>query len=226
LQLLSAKWVGSGRNTYVLQEVVRNLAELAPTASAEWARLRPSLLLMDDVLTLDRPAVFHPAKDRPILFGALAWADVLLTLDRGDFGRVMGKSFYGLRVANLAHGAPEPELPVLKNSHSLQPAVVQWVATCNLGEVHGGRTHICIVTEPVRQKPRACALGRARGAPRQFRPFPGDATGLAPRRSSGNGGRSGTSFRRAPTGGQITMPTPPLVCIHTFSKSSLNHCRR
>jgi len=96
LHLLSAKWVGSGRNTYVLQEVVRNLAELAPTASAEWARLRPSLLLMDDVLTLDRPAVFDHAKDRPILFGALSWADVMHTLDRADFGRVMGKSFYGL----------------------------------------------------------------------------------------------------------------------------------
>jgi hypothetical protein len=44
---------------------------------------------MDDVLTLNRPAVFHAAKDRPILFSALAWADVLLTLDRGDFGSLM-----------------------------------------------------------------------------------------------------------------------------------------
>lgn len=46
---------------------------------------------MDDVLTLDRPAVFHAGKDRPILFSALAWADVLLTLDRGDFGGLMDR---------------------------------------------------------------------------------------------------------------------------------------
>ena len=45
-----------------------------------------------------RPAVFGPAKDRPILYRALAWADVLLTLDQGDFGSVMGKRFYDLEV--------------------------------------------------------------------------------------------------------------------------------
>jgi hypothetical protein len=51
---------------------------------------------MDDVFTLDRPIVFAPAKDRPILFGALAWSDVLLTLDRGDFGTLMAAPVYGL----------------------------------------------------------------------------------------------------------------------------------
>ena len=81
---------------YVVEEVLRNLPDLAPSASAEWARMRPSLLLMDDVLTLDRPVVFHASKDRPVLFGALAWADVLLTLDRGDFGALMAEPFYGL----------------------------------------------------------------------------------------------------------------------------------
>jgi hypothetical protein len=53
---------------------------------------------MDDVLTLDRPVVFGPAKDRPILFSAMAWADVLLTLDRSDFGHLMDTTFYGLLV--------------------------------------------------------------------------------------------------------------------------------
>ena len=81
---------------YAIEEVVRNLPDLPPAATAEWSRLRPNLLLMDDVLTLDRPAVFGSAKDRPILFGALAWADVLLTLDRGDFGQLIDTTFYGL----------------------------------------------------------------------------------------------------------------------------------
>ena len=47
---------------------------------------------------MDRPAVFGPAKDRPVLFTAAAWAEVLLTLDRGDFGALMGTGFYGLDV--------------------------------------------------------------------------------------------------------------------------------
>ena len=83
---------------YALEELLRNLPDLPRSASAEWARLRPALLVMDDVLTLDRLAVFRAAKDRPILFSALAWADVLLTLDRGDFGGLMDKPFYGLLV--------------------------------------------------------------------------------------------------------------------------------
>lgn len=83
---------------YAIEEVLRNLSVFPPLASSEWARLRPELLLMDDVLTLDRPAVFQAAKDRPILFSALAWADVLLTLDQGDFGGLMDTVFYGLLV--------------------------------------------------------------------------------------------------------------------------------
>ncbi|MGO8699297.1 MAG: hypothetical protein ACLQVY_16445 [Limisphaerales bacterium] len=53
---------------------------------------------MDDVLTLALPVVFPAGKDRPILFSALAWADILLTLDHGDFGGLMDKPFYGLLV--------------------------------------------------------------------------------------------------------------------------------
>ena len=43
-------------------------------------------------------AVFPVTKDRPILFSALATADVLLTLDRVDFGRLLGGRFYGLAI--------------------------------------------------------------------------------------------------------------------------------
>ncbi|HVX85697.1 MAG TPA: hypothetical protein VH253_13025 [Phycisphaerae bacterium] len=83
---------------YAVNEVLVNLPKLPLLASVEWAKLRPRLLLFDDVLTVDRPAVFEPAKDRPILFGALAWSDVLLTLDTNDFGGLMGTTFYGLRI--------------------------------------------------------------------------------------------------------------------------------
>ena len=83
---------------YVIDEVHANLSNLPATATVDWAQLRSSLVLMDDVLTLDRAAVFEPAKDRPILFSALAWSEVLLTLDRADFGTLVGGTFYGLSI--------------------------------------------------------------------------------------------------------------------------------
>jgi predicted nucleic acid-binding protein len=87
---------------YVIKEVRRNISNLPATASTDWNRLHNELLLMDDVFTVDRPAVFAPAKDRPVLFSALAWADVLLTLDRGDFETLLGHEFYDLEI--LTHG--------------------------------------------------------------------------------------------------------------------------
>jgi predicted nucleic acid-binding protein len=83
---------------YVIEEVLANLQNLAAEATADWARLRPHLALMDNVLTLDRAVVFEPAKDRPILFTALAWSELLLTLDREDFGALLGGTFYGLSI--------------------------------------------------------------------------------------------------------------------------------
>lgn len=83
---------------YGIEEVARNLPKFPSEATAEWVRLRPRLRIRDNILTLDRPVVFPAGKDRPILFGAVAWADVLLTLDRGDFRSLLGGSFYGLLV--------------------------------------------------------------------------------------------------------------------------------
>lgn len=81
---------------YVLGEISANLPRLGPVATEEWARLRSQLLAVRDVWTLERPVIFSPAKDRPVLFTAAAWAQVLITLDRGDFGAVMGGRLYGL----------------------------------------------------------------------------------------------------------------------------------
>ena len=83
---------------YVVAEVTRNLPRLPAQAPHDWTQLSPALVAVRDVWTLDRPAVFGPAKDRPVLFTAAAWAEVLLTLDRGDFGALMGSGFYGLDV--------------------------------------------------------------------------------------------------------------------------------
>lgn len=84
---------------YVLREVERNLRERLPeSARREWQLLRPALAVVEDELTHPWPVVFPAAKDRPVLFTAAATADVLLTLDRADFGALMTTGFYGLPV--------------------------------------------------------------------------------------------------------------------------------
>lgn len=65
---------------------------------ADWQQLKPQIRLCEDVLSLHLATIFPKTKDRPILFGALAWADVLLTLDHQDFGVLLGKQFYGLPI--------------------------------------------------------------------------------------------------------------------------------
>ena len=59
---------------------------------------RNALLIVRDLTSFDYPAVFSPGKDRPVLFTAAGWADVLLTLDRQHFGRFFRSGFYSLRV--------------------------------------------------------------------------------------------------------------------------------
>ena len=81
---------------WVLHETVRIPPKLPPAATGEWSRLRPHLIIVDDVLSLDRPLVFPVSKDKPVLLSALASANVLLTLDRVDFIGLLGRQFYGL----------------------------------------------------------------------------------------------------------------------------------
>jgi predicted nucleic acid-binding protein len=82
---------------YVLGEVEANLGVL-PAGAEAWPRIRDKLQKVPDVLTLEWPAIFAPARDRPILFTGMAWAEVLLTLDRRDFADLLGGSFYGLAI--------------------------------------------------------------------------------------------------------------------------------
>ena len=87
---------------YVISEVLENLKLFSVSTTEDWISLRPNLSLVDDILTLDRVAVFSATKDRPILFTALCWSDVLLTLDRADFSQLLGKNFYGLAIMKPA----------------------------------------------------------------------------------------------------------------------------
>lgn len=47
---------------YVLDEVAGNLQNVAIEASAEWERLRRQLVFKENVLSLDRPALFRLQK--------------------------------------------------------------------------------------------------------------------------------------------------------------------
>lgn len=78
--------------------MTRNLGKLPAHAAVEWETIAGRLRIVRDVWTSDKPAVFGVAKDRPVLFTAAAWADVLLTLDTADFVALLGKRFYALHV--------------------------------------------------------------------------------------------------------------------------------
>ena len=83
---------------WVLRELQDNLGDKPQAAADAWLALRGKVIVEDDVLTFDWPLVFNVTKDKPVLCTALACADVLLTLDRRDFGSLLGKTVYGLLV--------------------------------------------------------------------------------------------------------------------------------
>jgi len=83
---------------WVRDEVEKNLSKFPFASTATWVALRSRISLADDVVSIDRALVFPASKDRPVLITALAWADVLLTLDRKDFIKVLGSSYYGLPI--------------------------------------------------------------------------------------------------------------------------------
>ncbi len=89
-KLIASPWV---RN-----EVEKNLSKFPFESTATWVALRSRISLVDDVVSIDRALVFPASKDRPVLITSLAWADVLLTLDREDFIKVLGSSCYGLPI--------------------------------------------------------------------------------------------------------------------------------
>ena len=83
---------------YAVAETIRNIAGFPTVVTTAWLRISSQLITLDDVLTIDKPAVFPVSKVRPILFSVLATADVLLTLDHADCGRLLGSGFYGLAI--------------------------------------------------------------------------------------------------------------------------------
>src|SRR5205085_8858166 len=86
-------------SSYVLSEIDRNLPNLPSGSTEAWPGLQRKLRVVPDILSFGWVHVVPAAKDRPILFTAFAWSDVLLTLDRRDLGDLLGGDFYGLPIA-------------------------------------------------------------------------------------------------------------------------------
>lgn len=86
-------------SAYCRAEVVRNVGKFGDDATAHWTKLRNELEWVPDALTTKRPLLLTASKDKPVLISALAdRSKVLLTLDVGDFGPLLGTEVYGTLV--------------------------------------------------------------------------------------------------------------------------------
>jgi len=86
-------------SNHVLAEIAANLPRFPPRAAREWPELAKGLVIVRDLASFSYPAIFEPGKDRPVLFTAAGWADILLTWDRQHFGRFFGSGFYSLKIS-------------------------------------------------------------------------------------------------------------------------------
>ena len=85
---------------YCLAEVDKNNMKIGNDAAMYWREhLYLMLTFVHDCVVLDKPLSLIVMKDKPVLITALAErCDVLLTLDRTDFGSFFDRGIYGLRV--------------------------------------------------------------------------------------------------------------------------------
>lgn len=79
--------------------MARNIRKFGDEATAHWTTFHAKLDWVPDALTTKRPLLFTPSKDKPVLISALAdQSDMLLTVDIGDFGPLLGSEVYGMLV--------------------------------------------------------------------------------------------------------------------------------
>lgn len=85
---------------YCQAEVRRNLPKMGESAALAFAKeIEPELAWCDDTYASGQLLVFPVAKDRPVVWTAIAQrCDVLLTLDRNDFHKLLGNQVYGVLI--------------------------------------------------------------------------------------------------------------------------------
>jgi len=86
--------------SYCLAETSRNIRKLGEEAVLKWPELQFKVEWVPNALTSRKPLLLTASKDKPVLISALAAkCAVLLTLDKGDFGIILGTTVYGMLVS-------------------------------------------------------------------------------------------------------------------------------
>ncbi len=84
---------------YCRAETAKNVGKFGAAASEHWLSLQRNVGWTPNALTTRRPLLLTASKDKPVLISALAErCDALLTLDKGDFGLLLGTEVYGMTV--------------------------------------------------------------------------------------------------------------------------------
>ena len=85
--------------SYCRAETIKNLGKLGAEAALRWPDIQSKVEWVPNALTSRKPLLLTASKDKPVLISALAAkCEVLLTLDKSDFGIVLGTTVYGMRV--------------------------------------------------------------------------------------------------------------------------------
>lgn len=87
--------------SYCRAETNKNIGKLGAEAILRWPGVQAQIEWVPNALTSKKPLLLTATKDKPVLISALAAkCKVLLTLDKGDFGIVLGTTVYGMRVSS------------------------------------------------------------------------------------------------------------------------------
>jgi predicted nucleic acid-binding protein len=85
--------------SYCRAETSKNIGKLGAEAALTWPDMQSKVEWVPNALTSRKPLLLTASKDKPVLISALAArSEVLLTLDKADFGLLLGTTVYGMRV--------------------------------------------------------------------------------------------------------------------------------
>ena len=86
---------------YCRAETSKNIGKFGVEASGRWPAMQAKVEWVPNALTRRQPLLLAASKDKPVLISAMAArCEVLLTLDKADFGLLLGTVVYGMLVTS------------------------------------------------------------------------------------------------------------------------------